>query len=280
MKNIVTGILSSKPSRQILERLRRAPLIREGLKSLYDVHFATASERKFRGVYATFDEAAKMAPKTKPLGYDNPESAKMFVETYRIINPCDYPVLFWLKDALDEASSLFDLGGNVGISFYSYQKYLTYPSNLSWIVYEVPDVAEQGRQIAAKEKADGLAFTTNLESADGVDILLAAGSLQFIEQPLSEILRGLRDKPKHLIINKTPMRDGDQFVTLQALGTAFCPYHIFNRTTFISSICATGYELIDSWDNAEVSCHIPLYPEHSVPAYSGLYFRRAVHKQN
>jgi putative methyltransferase (TIGR04325 family) len=279
MKNIVTGILSSKPSRQILERLRRAPLIREGLKSLYDVHFATASERKFRGVYATFDEAAKMAPKTKPLGYNNPESATMFVENYRIINPCDYPVLFWLKDALDEASSLFDLGGNVGISFYSYQKYLTYPSNLSWIVYEVPKVAEQGRQIATKEKANGLAFTTNLESADGVDILLAAGSLQFVEQPLSEILCGLRDKPKHLIINKTPMRGGEQFVTLQALGTAFCPYHIFNRTTFISSICAIGYELIDSWDNAEVSCHIPLHPEHSVSAYSGLYFRRSVHKE-
>lgn len=277
MKNIITGILSSKPSRQILDRLRRAPLVREGLKSLYDVHFATASERKFRGVYATFDEAIKAAPKTRPVGYDNPESAKMFVENYRIINPCDYPVLFWLKDVLEGASSLFDLGGNVGISFYSYQRYLNYPSDLSWIVYEVPEVAEQGRQIAKKERAKGLLFTTNLESADGADILLTAGALQFVEQPLSEILAKLREKPTHLIVNKTPMRAGEQFVTLQALGTAFCPYYIFNRTAFISSICANGYELIDSWDNAEVSCQIPLYPEHSVPAYSGLYFRRASH---
>jgi putative methyltransferase (TIGR04325 family) len=73
------------------------------------------------------------------------------------------------------------------------------------------------------------------------------------------------------------MRDGEQFVTLQALGTSFCPYHIFNRQSFIGSIREIGYELIDSWDNAEVSCHIPLYPEHSVTAYSGLYFRRTIH---
>jgi putative methyltransferase (TIGR04325 family) len=276
MKNIISGILSSKPSRVILERLRRTPLVREGLKSLYEVHFANASDRKFRGVYASFEEATKMAPKNRPIGYDNPESAKMFVENYRIINPCDYPALFWLKQALDGATSLFDLGGNVGISFYSYQKYLRYPPGFAWIVYDVPEVTEQGQQIAAREKAYGLAFTSNLARADGVDILFAAGSLQFVEQPLSEILRGLRDKPAHLIINKTPMRNGEQFVTLQALGTAFCPYHIFNRAIFVSSICATGYELIDSWDNAEVSCHVPLYPEHSVPAYSGLYFRRVV----
>jgi hypothetical protein len=96
MKNILDGVLSSKPARNVLERLRRAPFVRAGLKSLYDVHFATASERTFRGVYSSFEEAAKMAPKTKPIGYDNPESAKMFVENYRIINPCDYPVLFWL----------------------------------------------------------------------------------------------------------------------------------------------------------------------------------------
>ena len=68
MKNIINGIFSSKPSRKLLERIRRAPLVRKGLKSLYDYHFATASERKFRGVYATFDEAIKMAPKTKPIG--------------------------------------------------------------------------------------------------------------------------------------------------------------------------------------------------------------------
>jgi putative methyltransferase (TIGR04325 family) len=280
MKSMVTGILSSKPTQRLMERLRRTPLVREGLKSLYDYHFASASERKFRGVYATFDEATKMAPKTRPIGYDNPETAKMFAENYRIINPNDYPVLFWLKEAMDGAKSLFDLGGNVGISFYSYQKYLQYPSNLAWIVYDVPEVTEQGQQIAAREKANGLAFTTNLERADGVDILLAAGALQFVEQPFSEILRRLREKPEHLIINKTPMRHGEQFVTLQALGTAFCPYHIFNRTTFVNSICDTGYELIDSWDNPEVSCYIPLYPEHSVPVYSGLYFRRAVRKQN
>ena len=120
----------------------------------------------------------------------------------------------------------------------------------------------------------------SMQRADGADILLASGSLQFVEQPLSEILRGLDEKPNHLLINKTPMREGEHFVTLHALGSAFCPYHVFNRTDFVNSICEIGYELVDSWGNAEVSCHIPLYPDHSVPAYSGLYFKKAVDKQS
>jgi putative methyltransferase (TIGR04325 family) len=84
----------------------------------------------------------------------------------------------------------------------------------------------------------------------------------------------MREKPTHLLINKTPVREGSQFVTLQTLGTAFCPYYIFNRRQFVDSIAAVGYDLVDSWLNHDLSCHIPLQAQHSVNAYSGFYFRR------
>lgn len=228
----------------------------------------------FRGVYRDFDEAIAAAPKTKPIGYDHPEPAALYSKNYRIINPSDYPILFWLRCRLPECATIFDLGGNVGISFYSYQPYLSYSPVLNWIVYDVPAVTRQGEAIALKEVARGLSFSNNMQDAENVDILLANGSLQYLEKPFSESLAALRKKPAHLLINKVPLRDGLPFVTLQTLGSAFCPYRIFNREAFIHSICATGYELIDAWQNADLSCNIPLRPEYSVSAYSGLYFKR------
>lgn len=263
-------------TQQVVTRVKSIPLARTLLKALYHQHFATASgwQRMFYGVYSTFPEAIAAAPKTKGIGYDNPESAQMYSGNYRIINPSDYPVLFWLKNILPRTKLLFDLGGNVGISFYSYKKYLEYPPHLTWLVYDVPEVVKEGQVIASKESSVGLSFTTQMSELDGAEVLLANGSLQYFEQPLAVYLSKFQTKPLHLIINKTPIRDGAQFVTLQTLGTAFCPYYIFNREDFISSILELGYMLVDSWHNAELSCSIPLHPEHRVPSYSGLYFRK------
>jgi putative methyltransferase (TIGR04325 family) len=257
-------------------KIKQLPIVRRLLRGLYDYHFSTASgwQRMFNGVYGSFEEAIASAPKTKGIGYNNPQSAMMYVNGYRIVNSSDYPILFWLKSLLPGSDCVFDLGGNVGISYYSYQKYLAYPEGLTWLVYDVPEVLRKGIDIAAKEQAKGLSFSGSLSDANGVDILLANGSIQFVERPLSELLRELREKPTHLLINKTPVREGSQFVTLQALGTAYCPYYIFNRKQFVDSITAAGYELVDSWLNDDLSCHIPLQAQHSVNAYSGFYFRK------
>jgi hypothetical protein len=52
------------------------------------------------------------------------------------------------------------------------------------------------------------------------------------------------------------------------------PYQIFLRDQFIASLEALGYKLLDMWPDADHTCWIPFYPEYSVEAYSGLYFRR------
>ena len=126
--------------------------------------------------------------------------------------------------------------------------------------------------MAQERQRTELSFTTEFEHANGVDICIAAASPQLVEQPFSQLLSRLSAKPKHLLINKVPLYDGPAFVTLQHLGPAVCPYHVFNKREFIDSITSLGYELVDSWPVAQLSCYIPFHPDKSVSSFSGLYF--------
>ncbi len=251
------------------------PPLRAVHARLYEREFARVVPwaRRFRGVYATFEEAISAAPAGKPVGYDN-SAAATFMEPSGALLPSDYPVLFWLGKALAESPSLLDIGGYVGISYYSYRNYLTYPENLEWVVYDVPAVTAAGVEIAQHQDSRGLSFITEITSALRPCTVLAAGSVQFMEDNFPDLLRRMGALPKNLIVSKTPLTELPDFVTLQDLGPAVCAYRIFNRVKFIESIEALGYRLIDSWTNPDFHCRIPFHSDQSVPSYSGLYFKR------
>jgi len=234
----------------------------------------SAWARLFRGVYGSFSEAIAAAPKNLPVGYDNAAAAAFLIQEDWKVLPSDYPVLFWLARALPGSNSVFDLGGYVGISYYSYKKYLDYPERLQWRIYDVPAVIQAGEELAARNRCSDLCFTNRFEEAGRADILLACGSLQFVETPLAEKLAALGQKPKHIVINKLPLHSGKTFVTLQNMGPAVCPYYIFNDEEFIRSIRDLGYALVDRWENPEFGARIPFHPENSVERFSGLYFLR------
>jgi putative methyltransferase (TIGR04325 family) len=80
--------------------------------------------------------------------------------------------------------------------------------------------------------------------------------------------------PRHLLINRTAIHPSRACITLQNIRWMISPYHIFQRENFIQEIESLGYTLIDDWQDATHSCWIPFYPEHSVPSYTGFYFRR------
>ncbi len=185
----------------------------------------------------------------------------------------DYPVLFWMKSLLRESTVVFDLGGGPGITFFVFQKYLAYPRGLMWKVCEVPAVAQRGTDLAKSRKADELSFTSNIEDAAGADVLLASGSLQFVETPLSLTLSKLTSKPPHLLINRTPLCEGTAYTTLNNYGKGICPYQVFSKAEFVKGFESLGYSLTDSWETPEYSCYIPFHPERAVRAYSGMYFK-------
>jgi putative methyltransferase (TIGR04325 family) len=233
-------------------------------------------ENLFRGVFDTFDAALKSAPPTRPLGYDNADAASMYIERTRRIYPTDYPVMFWLQRVFSEgANSIFDLGGHIGVSYYAYRRYLTYPTALKWAVHDVPAVMEAGARLAeTRDQERQLGFAKDFVAVEGADVLFALGSPQYLPEPLYERLGKLKNIPQHVILNLIPLHQKKSYFTLQSIGTAFCPYRITSVGEFLKGFDALGYKLINHWENPDKSCEIPFYPEFTLDHYNGFYFRR------
>lgn len=264
-------------SRRALRSIAFSGPVRARLEARYERLFATADKAHlFRGVYDSFEAAARAAPASKPVGYDHPGPAAMYRNNLETVFPSDYPVLFWLARILEAGTRrLFDLGGHVGMRFYGFRTRLALPDALVWQVMDVPAVVQAGRELALERRATRLSFTDRRDELAGADVLLATGSLQYLEKPLHEILAPIASRPPHVIINQLPMHDGAAYYTLQSIGQAFCPYRIEDRRGLIAGMAALGYEQRDAWHAPDKECPIPFHPERSVRGYQGMYFHAA-----
>ncbi|MEO8074888.1 MAG: TIGR04325 family methyltransferase [Acidobacteriota bacterium] len=228
----------------------------------------------FRGVYADFPEAERAAPPTKPLGYDAADSADWYLKKLAGVQLEDYPVLYWLRAAFDDSRTLLEIGGHVGVAYYGFSRVIQYPADLRWTILDVPSVVDAGTRLARERGRTDVAFVKGLAETEGAEILLAAGALQYFDAPsLAGTITALRVKPKHVLVNVTPVYDGPGFVTLQNIGSVYCPYRIFNRQEFIAPLEALGYRLVDAWEKPR-PFSVPKHPDRSFDAYSGFYLRR------
>ena len=239
-----------------------------------DSQFETNTDTTlFRGVFDTWEAAAASAPPTKPLGYDNPECAALYLRQLGV-GDWDYPALFWIADAVAKGlRHVADLGGSVGIKYYAFGKFIEFPGDLRWRVIDVPAVVERGREFARQRGAGAaLAFSTSPQDIDGVDVVLASGSLQYLPQTLPDLLRGTRQRPRRIVVNTTPFHDHAEFFTLNSVGAAFCPYRVQRTESFVDELSRLGYRLRDQWRNLGKPMHIPFHPEEDVSVYTGFCF--------
>jgi putative methyltransferase (TIGR04325 family) len=235
--------------------------------------FARMPRNQFRGVYASFAEAEAAVPASAPVGYDHEDLAGLYRHRMEKANQSDYAVLLWLKAILDERSFVLDFGGHVGVAYHGWRKYLDYRPGMRWLVHDVPAIAKVGAELARERPSAGLSFTSDLTDGQGCSIFLAAGSLQYVDEPLPQLLTRI-GPPRHLIVNKLPMYDGETFVTLQSTGRSFNAYRIYNRAAFVDEVTALGYRVVDDWVNREQHCEIPFTRGRDIDAYSGYYFLR------
>jgi len=230
----------------------------------------------YSGEFGSFEEARAAIPsRAGTVGYDNTELAGWYRDRLDAVQPEDYPVLFWLSRLLPEARQVFDFGGHVGLHYFSWRKLLGPPPALRWKVSEVGAVVEAGRSLARERGAEQqLAFTTEPRDADGADVFIASGSVQYLEPGfLWRLLAGLQRRPRHVFLNKTPVHDDRDFVTIQDAVGSFHPYSVVARTTLQAELERLGYEAVDGWKNPGLDCLVYLRPELHVPKYSGGYWR-------
>jgi putative methyltransferase (TIGR04325 family) len=239
---------------------------------LYERQFRSEAGRGlFRGVYRDFDAAIASAPSGNPIGYDHSAAAQMYEA--RPVFPEDYAVLFWLRPLLAAGVRVLDFGGHAGGLFDAVRGLVDLPADIEWTIYDLPAVVEHGLARNSSRRDPLPRFTSSLESVMDADVMLASGSPQYCVAEFAGAVLSLREPPRHIILNQIPLHEGREFVTLQNIGTAFCPYWVRNREQFLKPLLAAGFDLVDMWTNPGKECRIPTYPRQTRPVYYGAYLR-------
>ncbi len=264
---MVKGISRFGMGRALLRRIQTlsptAPLYRKAVG--YRRPFASLTEAKHAiAAYAASQDQ----------GHDSLTNVRHHLELSSEARPSDYAALFHLAPLVPQLATVFDLGGNAGNLFYCYSRYLALRPDLRWQVLDLPGNMAAGEEIARERGAKGLRFTPDWSEAGGADLLIVSGSLHYFEKPLPDMLRELRVKPAHLLLNRTPLTEGPQAAAVQVACGFRLPCMLYNREQLLKDLEALGYRLIDQWKAAELSMEIPGYPEYSIPAYSGAFLKR------
>ena len=149
------------------------------LRDFYYYHWLfPINPNLFRGVFGSFAEALAAVPASIPSGYDYIDlhntslKQNLSLEEISQFKPIDYPILVWLGEIFKERSTVFDLGGNTGNSYYAYRKYISYPPTMKWLICDVPAAVQVGNQLLHRFDSPGLSYTTNIADAEGFDIFL------------------------------------------------------------------------------------------------------------
>jgi len=263
--------------RVLAEPLKRQRSILRWRERRHLAYFLSeAGFASFYGVFRSFSEARDSLPKTREHNQRALAAGYVDVRCHRVF--CyDYPVIYWLSEAFRiGATSVFDIGGSVGVHYHAYKQVLAYPQSLTWQVCDVPDIAQVGRELAAGSGATQLTFTETLDTGSvQADVWISAGAIHYIEDARpSSLLTTCKHRPGHLILNKLPLYEGSDFVSAQNIGeNSFAPQYVYNRQRFITDIECLGYRLVDAWEVPECKFYLPGHPEKSFTTFSGLYFR-------
>lgn len=188
----------------------------------------------------------------------------------------DYQPLFWIAESFHEGMRVVaDIGGSVGIKFYAFSKYTRFPESVLWRVIDVPAAVPLGRELARKNNAEErLLFSDRLSDADGCDVMLCLGSLQFLPQTLAQLVGSLEQRPAQIVVNTTPIHETRSFFTLHSMGTAICPYRVSNRNAFLEDMAKLGYRVRHSWLNPNKDMTLPFHDGFDVQHFSGFCFER------
>lgn len=238
------------------------------------IYHAPISTR-FRGAYPSYQAAREAIPSRYLKGYDHAAVAPVNFEAMCAVAPWDYPVLFWLKRLYQGEDVLVDAGGHMGTKFRAFRAHLDLGPPRRWVVYDLPAIVRAAVEAPDIGALSGLSFTDDLSTLARCDVLLASGLLQYLDTPFAELIAALPAPPKHIIINKLAVREGETVVTLEKIGDALAPYHIRARAPFFAALNALGYRLVDQWEIPSLSHVIETHPEFGASTSVGCVLKRS-----
>lgn len=164
-------------------------------------------------IFPSFNEALKSCGK----GYSDEYLVNCVVEKNRIyrdnlntigfILPKRFLQVYFsvLMVSPKDKISVLDFGGGGGTNYFLMRKYLGDNINITWHVVETPALAAKASDILS---TDSLKFFDSIEKAQEnieFDLILAIGSLHFIEYPLIALKQLLNIKTPYFYFCHTPL---------------------------------------------------------------------------
>jgi len=256
----------------VAARLERSPSTRFLSEKLGRIPGVSQTLTGYRRPFASLAHAKDALGAADNRGHLSPDNINVHLNLAEHPRPSDYAAFFYLAPHAPHMRRLFDIGGSVGNLFYYYTRYLRLHPDAEWLTMDLPEVVEVGRRIAEQRNASRLRFTTDFDDAEGSDLMIASGSLHYFSEPLPVMISRLRRRPRHVLVNRTPMTGRTDFATTQDARTYRVACMVYNRAHFIKLFEDIGYRLVGQWEAPELSINIPLHPRHSVKAYTGMFF--------
>lgn len=246
----------------VLDGVRAAPVLRS----------AYAAGVGYHRPFGTLAEAERAIAPFANEGHENAANSDNHLDYYQETVASDLAAMFFLRDMLPSCRRLFDLGGNVGHLYYYYAPYLTYRDDLVWQVLDLPRNMERGRALALERRAPHLFFAEGWPDASGADVLLCSGAMHYFPRPLSGMVAELAEPPRHVLVNRVPLTDGEPFAAVQERPGFRVACMVHNRQALVEGFAALGYGLRGAWRVPDLSLVARGHPRFCVPAYSGLCF--------
>ena len=78
-----------------------------------------------------------------------------------------------------------------------------------------------------------------------------------------------------MLLNRLPIRDAEQFFTIQNGGPTFYVQCVFSKAEFESKFIQLGCHIVDSWDDTFDKCVIPGRDDLVVNKYAGYFMVRS-----
>lgn len=233
----------------------------------------------YRGVFTDYQQALNNTERKEKTTYDvinknkasNEDNVDLSLDDW--FHNHDYPLLFWLNKIASSGDKLLELGGSLGHFYYSSQRFIHYPKDMDWTIAELPEAVQLGRKLADKRQEIRLKFAESkqLKTLSPASIFMTAGTIQYMQAHLVELLKSLQSLPDNVLIHNLPCHENRDYWTLQNLKGLELPYRIYSRQDLVCHMEDLGYSLVAEWCQ-DRKITIPFHSNLAILGYAGFYF--------